>query len=223
MQNTLTFDIETIPQQTIITTYQKEAIEKQTLAIAKRDGWDPLIIPDDEIKKIREMVMATNPYFGEIICIGMHHNMGAGSSIALTGSEESILQNFWDKIKSFNGTFVSFNGLEFDVPFIIKRSMKHKILPTNNNFLDQRRYSKWPHFDVKAILGNWNTFMGGSLKLVCEIYGIASPKEGEVHADNVYAAYKNNNINEIAEYCKRDIIATYELYKLLNKYTYSKT
>lgn len=221
MNDILCFDIETIPKQTDLNDIEKEEIEKKVTSYLQKNNLDSS--NTEEYTKAKRLIMATSPYFGEIICIGMYRNKnGLEDSIALIGKEKEILERFWKNIKSFNGLFVSFNGLEFDVPFIIKRSMYHKILPTNNHFLDMRRYSKWPHFDVRMVMTDFDKYGYGNLKIISNFLGIFNPKDGEVKAENVEEYYKQGKINEIADYCLKDVKATYECYSIIKHYFNNK-
>lgn len=223
--DTLAFDIETIPQQEPLTDIQQEELGKQLEKIfAKNPDWTE----EDKIK-YRRLIMATNPMFGEIVCIGIYKTTTLNGSYqydsrAFTtkteGNEKQILSRFWKILEPFKGVFVSFNGLDFDVPFILKRSMKHGILPTNNRFLDKRRFSINPHFDVKLVIGDWDKYAFGTLRLVCDHLGIASPKEGVVKAENVEEEFKKGNIDLIAEYCLKDVEATHSAYEVMFPYQY---
>jgi len=213
--DTLTFDIETIPQQAPLSDIQQQELKKQLEKTYKRNlDWD-----DKEKEAFKRLIMATNPFYGEIICIGLHKTIDdLEDSLVLTGEENHILARFWKILKSFKGLFISFNGLNFDIPFILKRSMKHSILPTNNDFLDLKRFSRNPHFDTKLVIGDWDKYAPGTLRLVCDYLGVSSPKEGEIKAENVEEQFKKGKIDAIAEYCLRDIHATYSVYEVLVKY-----
>jgi len=167
--------------------------------------------------------MATNPFYGEIICIGLYRTTGDGTmfdSKALIGKEKTILTSFWKVLESFKGVFISFNGLGFDLPFILKRSMMYGIKPTNNDFLDMKRFSRKPHFDVKLVMGDWDKYAFGTLRLMCDHFGVLSPKEGDVKAENVEEEFRKGNIDLIAEYCMKDVEATHELYEKLQAYQF---
>lgn len=221
----MTFDIETVPQQEPLTDIQQEELQRQLeKTFAKNLDWS-----DEEKEKYRRLFMATNPMFGEIICIGLHRTTTLNGSVLFDsvayttkseGDEERILKRFWKILEQFRGIFVSFNGLDFDAPFIIKRSMKYGILPTNNDFLDKKRFQTKPHFDVKLLYGDWDKYAFGTLRLLCDHLGIASPKEGMVKAENVENEFKKGNIDLIAEYCLKDVEATYKAYELLKNYQF---
>lgn len=221
--DTLTYDIETIPQQEPLTDIQQEELNRQLeKTFSKNPEWS-----DIEKEKHKRLIMATNPFYGEIVCICLHKTVDNGryeDSLKITtrteNNEEGILKRFWKVAESFKGVFISFNGMGFDQPFILKRSMKYGILPTNNDFLDLKRYSTRAHFDIKLVMGDWDKFAFGTLHLMCDHFGIPSPKQGVVKAENVEEEFKKGNIDLIADYCLRDVIATFELYNIISKYQF---
>lgn len=210
----LSFDIETIPQ-TSLSPIQEEEIERKVTNAMVRD-------PSQDRNKLQEKLMATSPYFGEIITIGMHLvQLGEteGESKALYNvSEEEMLREFWDLLGKAEFLFISYNGLSFDVPFILNRSMKYGIKPTNKNFCNTVRFRKTPHFDAKEIISRWDRFSAPTLHLATDLVGIPTPKDGEVKADGVFDAWKAGEIEKIAEYCIKDVEATYKLYDVLKDY-----
>lgn len=139
----------------------------------------------------------------------------------LIGPEKDILQNFWEilgKLEKDRTTFVSYNGIGFDVPFINIRSLYYNIIPTNQAFLNLRRFQKYPHFDVMQWLANWDNMAKISLELACETMKIDNPKSGDIKAKDVAQAFKDGFIKKIAEYCERDVKATLELYLKVKHY-----
>jgi hypothetical protein len=208
----LVFDIETVPKK------PEEYSETQLELIARRLKnalqRDPMIDPIKEEGKIK----GTDPYLSKVVCIGLYYPQ-SGQRLAFTNeSEKVVLQSFWDKIKGYNGIFISFNGIRFDVPYIIKRSIYHGINPTNLSFLQHLKYNAYPpHYDVMIQLCGRETPY--SLKQCCDFYDIPSPKEGAVTASNVADAYYDGRIDEIAEYCLRDLESTYKLYEKVRLFT----
>jgi len=204
----LSFDIETIPQELDeLSSIQMEELEKKvSRAVDKGDS-----TPREELVN---RICSTSPYLGKIVCIGLFmEEEGETESLSLIGSEKEILERFWKIVGRFDGLFISYNGREFDVPFIVKRSMHYNMSVTNFNFLKTKRFSSFPHFDVKDMISDWNSFSAPTLKLACDLLGVPSPKEGEVKAENVYAAFKEGRIQEIADYCVRDVVSTFKCYE----------
>lgn len=209
------FDIETIPQQSPLSSQQKIFLNKRLSRMLGKDFLD-----SDKYEESKRLIMGTSPYLGEIVCIGLKKVLSNGQhdSTTLTGKEKDILIKWWGIVGKHRGLFVHYNGLGFDVPFILKRSMKHDIKPTNKDFLDLRRYSKYPQFDVQMILADWDRYNTISLDQVCNFLNVPSPKEGDIKAEDVEQAYKDGRIKEISDYCLRDVESTYEVYKKLAMY-----
>jgi len=215
--NTLTIDIETVPLD-VLTETQQEELDKKITSYKRFNE-----VTSENIEDVTSLLMGTNPYFGKIVCIGIKQTMASGAydEKAIVGTEKEILCEFWRVLSKFpQGLFITYNGLSFDVPFILKRSMVHKLVPTNKPFLDTRRFSKYPHFDVKAVLSDFDRYNSCTLKLACEHLGIPSPKEGEIAAKDVAKAFKQGRIDAIAEYCLKDVQATFDAYKIIKKYTF---
>ena len=64
------------------------------------------------------------------------------------------------------------------------------------------------------------TFQGAAgvrptLHAACVAFGIPSPKSAEMHGYAVPRAYREGRLSEIAEYCRRDVEATAELFRRL--------
>ncbi|MBC8409977.1 MAG: ribonuclease H-like domain-containing protein [Rhodobacteraceae bacterium] len=211
----IVFDIETIPQQSPLTDIQTEKLEQKLKRMLGDDFSNK-----EKYESKKQLIMGTNPYFGEIVCIGIKKVLATGDfdATALIGDEADILNKWWKIIKSHRGRFVHFNGLGFDVPWILKRSMLHKIVPTHREFLDTRRFTKFPHFDVQMIMADWDRYAMASLDQTCEFLNVPSPKEGEVKASEVAQAFKDGRIKEIAEYCLRDVDATHHVYNIVQQY-----
>ena len=215
MYNSLTFDIETIPRPIgDLSFIQREELDKRIKRSKNTDELNEM--------ELTQLIMGTNPYFGKIICIGLKLNKNSKSytKALIEGSEYDILVSFWEILKQcYDVTFVSYNGLDFDVPFIRVRSMHHKITPTNKNFFNLKRFQRHPHFDVCTVLADYNQYNRVSLRLACDAFGIPSPKEGGIEGKDVYKFYQEGKIKEIASYCIRDLDSTYQLAQLLTTYS----
>jgi len=225
MENIIVWDIETIPQVSLFSELQKEKMANRIDYYVEKSDMDP--------GEAERLVAATNPFFGQVICISMYElsdRFPSGNRSTLVAApkqmknglvepeEKILLEDFWDYVKGFVGTFVGFNSLRFDTWFVQVRSMKHRVEITNNEFLDLRLYQNYPHYDVMQHMANWTMNLRPSLELACEFFGIPTPKEGDVKADTVAAAFQQGKIKEIAEYAMRDVEATYEIYKITKNY-----
>lgn len=127
--------------------------------------------------------------------------------------EAQMLGDFWAAVARFD-RLVSFNGRSFDGPFLSVRSALHGVPPSRN--LSGYRYSVSDHVDLMEVL----TFQGAAsvrptLHAACVAFGIPSPKSAEMHGYAVPQAYRDGRLAEIAEYCRRDVEATAELFRRL--------
>lgn len=136
-------------------------------------------------------------------------------------SEKEMLRKFWEIVEKYE-TFVTFNGRQFDVPFLMVRSAIHGIRPTKN--LLANRYLNYHPSNARHIdLIDQLTFYGamrkrGSLHLWCRAFGIESPKSQGVDGDDVKALFEKGNSADVARYNARDLRATYELYTYYERF-----
>lgn len=221
MQNTFTFDIETVPLKDM-TEIQIEELEKRLTTIKNKENVTP-----EEIDQERRKISGTSPFFGMIVCIGIRLDQnGVFDSKVLKAdnydlkAEKKMLEEFWEIASKDKWLFVGFNSLDFDAYFIIRRSAFHNITPSNKFFLSTNPWTHTVHFDLMKVLtaSKWREHI--SLKAACDFFNIPSPKEGEVVASEVAEYYENGKLDAIADYCLRDISATHALYNKVRKYVF---
>jgi DNA polymerase elongation subunit (family B) len=130
------------------------------------------------------------------------------------GSEEELLQEFWRLVGGKRGLrLVSYNGRGYDGPVLMIRSAQHGLRPSLH--LVPYRYDIATHCDLADVM----TFHGStrdmySLDYWCRRFGVESPK-GSIDGSQVGKAYRDGRIEDIGEYCLRDVRATAELYRHL--------
>ncbi len=141
-----------------------------------------------------------------------------------SGSEKEIIELFWKKIKleGYN-LFVTFNGREFDCPFIMLRTLIMKSRPSYNLMSGTDFNIKGYHIDLmKEMTFNKHSPTGArrkfSLDFYCKQLGIPSPKADGVKGDMVKDLYESGKFQTIADYCFGDVVATGNLFNLWNKY-----
>jgi len=211
----LILDIETIPRNPIDDTVE-EVISQKTQARIERTGDDP--------QNAESLIRSTSPFFGQVLCIGMRWLQDNGQTkdkVICEENEEATLNAFFNIINhpSSRGVrFVHYNGMGFDIPFLLVRSAHYGIEINNYNFKDLRRFSYKSHIDVMMYLCNWNSYNSVSMDIACRSFGIQSPKEGEVKGDTVAIAFEEGNIDAVNEYVMRDVEATHQLFNKLKQY-----
>lgn len=233
----LVFDIETIPLDfdTSFDDAQKEYLMRGTAT--------------DEERELRKSWGGLNPFLGKVVCIGTYvHETKKGSALYLANEESDeivtlddmthrykafvdegeMLRHFWDGVTKFDA-FVSFNGRNFDSPFLMLRSALLGIRPSAN-FMggtrwefkigggSQDKYGGVEHIDLadKLSFGQGFDKAGATRKFNLDFYtkafGIPSPKSAGIAGDKVPQFFAEGRMREIAEYCMRDVRATSDLY-----------
>ena len=211
----LILDIETIPRP-FIDDVTEETIGKKVQSHIDRTGEDP--------ENADSLIRSTSPFFGKLLCIGLRWLQDDGSSkdkVICEKNEEATLQSFFHIINhssSKNARFIHYNGLGFDIPFLIIRAAHYGIDIKNWSFKDLRRFSYKSHIDLMMFLCNWNNYNTVSIDIACRSFGIPSPKEGEVKGETVAKAFEEGNIDAVNDYVMRDVEATYQLFEKLQIY-----
>ncbi len=129
--------------------------------------------------------------------------------------EEEMLKSFW-KIIEVTDQVVTFNGRNFDIPFLMMRSAMLKVKPSKN--LVGRRYDKKSHIDLLEQFTFYGLTRKFNLDFYCNAFGIESPKTKEISGMEVKNLYEAGRLRDIAIYCSRDIYATYQLYKIWEEF-----
>ena len=231
----LIFDIETIPQNfDSLSESQQEYILRNTQI--------------DEEKEKKKDEMALSPITARVICIGlqiMEHrnndfillkrgayslddNLKDGERIADSLSngddcfftnEKTMMENFWQRLKdNENIHLISFNGRNFDAPFLMLRSALLGIRPSRN-LMSGTKFNYPYHTDLIDELTFYNPSAYGATRrfnfdFFTRAFGVTSPKSEGIDGSKVAQYFKDGKIKEIAEYCLRDVTATWELYKI---------
>lgn len=128
--------------------------------------------------------------------------------------EKQMLESFW-RIADRIDQFITFNGRNFDVPFLMMRSAKLGVKVAKN--LMAYRYGD-VHIDLLEQFTFYNTTRKFNLDFYCNAFGIESPKSKDISGMEVKNLYEAGRIKDIAVYCSKDILATYQLYKIWDEY-----
>lgn len=156
---------------------------------------------------------------GGVLVDGPHRDWSQSSIAAFKrfdGSEAEILVQFWKLLESQAGRIVTFNGRAFDGPYLMLRSAILGVRPSRNLVPARGRLDE--HCDLADVLT-----LGGAVRTNftfdywCRRFGIESPKDEGLDGSKVQAAYEAGRLEEIVAYCARDVLATAELYKRLDR------
>lgn len=213
---TLVFDIETVP------------------ATDKRDLPNTVAESLGKFAERKELdthaAMGLSPFFGKVVSLALGEGETDISTQDVTVllvpppdyeakdypdwvrpmSEPDLLRVFWILANAAT-TVVTFNGLSFDVPFLVARSLIHNV-PARVDLLSNR-YALRPHLDLYQILTQGRHGAGpNNLDTVCWALGIESPKE-QMDGSMVAPAYEKGDAQDIAIYNRADVTATTSVYQ----------
>lgn len=172
------------------------------------DGWSE----DEHMNIVFRSRAALVPEFAKIICVSMAFVMENGEvkKQTFSGNEEKELllqvRNLLDRCHKLDFYLCGHNLKNFDIPMLAKRMIVNGILPSK--ILPSYDTKPW---EVKAIdtkeiwqYGSYSSI--GSLDLMCSCLEIPTPKDGEINGGMVHEAYwGGNRLQEISEYCEKDV------------------
>ena len=162
----------------------------------------------DKKKEKQIEQMALNPLYGKIACIGYYNDNVQEVDLS---DEKSMIERFLQNLKNTSDVIVTWNGNEFDLPFIFKRGLKYGLCKltdlqfytakTNPKCIDLMKlfcgYGKYEKLDnvAKVLLGEGKEEF--DVKEIPELLKTQSGKE------------------LIKRYCLQDCKLTYKLGKMM--------
>ncbi len=172
------------------------------------------------------------PLTAKVICIGMLRTDTKNAIVYFEGenkewvneekqikykacTESEMLSSFWEVVEKA-GKIISFNGRQFDIPFLMLRSAINKIKPTRN-FL-RSRFDHKSHIDLLEEFTFHGLIKKFNLDFYCKSFNIESPKNQGITGMDVKELHKAGRNDEIAIYCGNDVNATFKLYEIWDKY-----
>lgn len=165
--------------------------------------------------------------FGKVVCISMGYFSLNDEKLELriktiaADNEEKLLKDFLKLIYPFEKKnksilFCGHNIKEFDLPYLCRRMMIHQMkLPTSLQLSGVKPWNN-PHLDTLELwrFGDYKHFV--SLDLLAAIFGVTSSKE-DMDGSMVGNAYWNKKrLNDIANYCSRDVATTAKVFLKMN-------
>jgi hypothetical protein len=123
--------------------------------------------------------------------------------------EPALLRAFW-VLASQAAVVVSYNGRNFDVPFLVNRSLLHGV-PARVDLLGNP-YNLRPHLDLYRLLQPGRALGPAGLDVLCWALGLESPK-GTLDGSQVAPTYARGDIEAIAAYNRGDVKATVGVYQ----------
>jgi predicted PolB exonuclease-like 3'-5' exonuclease len=128
-----------------------------------------------------------------------------------------ILAEFWQYMKGFNinrDLIIGHNILNFDLPFIVQRSIINTVRPTVSFYFG--KYKKAPIFDTMREWDCWKWGGATSLEKLAFALKLENPKAGAIDGSKIYDAFLESRFEEIYKYCMRDVKTTRNIWRKMN-------
>ena len=151
--------------------------------------------------------------FGRIFCISYAINDGLVHCLC-DEDEKKMLENFWEAAQNAD-LFVGFNIIDFDMKYIVQRSIIHGVKPKTKMRLSFARYRSEPMYDCMHEWNQWGYGKNVSLDSLARALGISSSKTN-MDGSEVFTYYKKGKYKEICAYCDADVEVTRKIYKKMN-------
>jgi DNA polymerase elongation subunit (family B) len=213
----LFLDIETVPQQ-----YAWSELDDRTAKLFSdktRFEQERNACTAEELYSEKGGILAE---FGKIICIGVGslHRQEGQLGLRVTSfhgdDERELLERFVDLLDRHYHTddhwLCGHNAKEFDFPWIARRCVVNRIkLP---KLLDIAGLKPWEvgHLDTMNLWSFGDRKAYTSLALLTHILGIPTPKDDISGADVARVYYADKDLERIATYCKKDVVATAQVF-----------
>ncbi len=211
LQDLLVLDIETVSQFGSFNELDEEWQELWTRKVGALNN------PEINASLIYDRA-AIYAEFGKIVCIGLgiFHQENGETHLrvkAISGhNEKEILLEFAELLNTrFNQPkhkLVAHNGKEFDFPYLCRRMLINGInIPEILNVSGKKPW-EINHIDTMELwkFGDYKNYT--SLNVLAKCFGIPSPKDDIDGSMVGHTYWQLNDINRIADYCKKDIITT---------------
>ena len=154
---------------------------------------------------------AREPEYGRLVSLGLAHTGRQGlSTLVLTAAsapeEAGVLDAFWQilaRSQKRDLRLVTYGGTRWGLPFLVRRSLLLGLAPSVPLPLGRPRLEV--HFDVDAVLGNWDARRSRPLELAAWQYALPGPWAG---ADDPAGADTTAGIREAVAAGDRDTART---------------
>ena len=169
----------------------------------------------ERLKKEDELYerSAFDATFSRIVCVGVlifSDAMVPQGAISWYGANErELLRLFWAHLGNPRPSlFITHNGLGFDLPFLKKRSVIHRVKPSIE--ISLARFRTEPVYDTMAVWSNWEARGWVKLDVLARALNVETKSGSGKEVAEMWAAGRGK---EIAEYCLQDTYVTYACYQ----------
>lgn len=222
LKNILFLDIETAPATAAFSEMNSELARLWAEKVEQMKRRVPERYTDDSTAESMFRESGIFAEFGRIVCVSVGFVFEAEGELHLKEKsfygedERQLLVEFASLLnKSYSSPchyLCGHNAKEFDFPYIARRMVIHGIpvpeilsvsgkKPWEMRFLDTM--DMWRFGDYKHYT---------SLKLLCAVLGVPTPKDDIDGSEVGHVFYEEKNLERIAVYCEKDVLATLQVY-----------
>lgn len=221
----LFLDLETIPTRNASVSAYLGNHVKMPGTIKKQESIEAWIANERKAAQIEAVnASSLDGTFGNICVMGWAFDDGAPQCAYSELDEGFLLTEFNSSIErelmsqhrrddAYQVRVVGHNVAGFDLRFLMQRSIVNGIKP-HAALIRAVTAKPWDAHIVFDTMLQWSGQGGKYKKLeaLCLALGIQTPKE-ECNGSLVWQWVQDGRIQEVAEYCKRDVVATREVFK----------
>lgn len=210
-------DIETVPLAASMAQPYPEGERQPPANYKNADVIDAWRVRDRETwAQERAKTCSLSPRLGRVLCVGVARPTSEAVYYAQTeDGEREALRAFWDEMMpdGIIAKAVTWNGA-WDLRFLVIRSLLLGVtIPVDAHVIRAwaKPYNTEWHTDVKRVLVGDQITKGEGLDEWSAAFGLPGKTSGWTGA-SVYPAYLEGRHDDIAEYCRADVLATKALY-----------
>lgn len=199
-------DIETIPDLSII-----NDLPEPEVALGNIKDADKIAAKIEAAKISQRQKMALSPLTGKICAIGYGEEyFGLDITVDIRSEKEMII-DFFKRISLGKNRIVTFNGNNFDLPFIWKRAIILGIEPSFCIGSLVKRYSTAFHFDILQVWSGWNSQGYEKMDFISKRL-LGECKKDFDHCRTIDLLQSEAGQDVLRDYCSKDVELTYKLY-----------
>jgi DNA polymerase elongation subunit (family B) len=216
-------DIETLPPNEDVRTQIPQTMIRK-LERKRRTDDEGTDCSEEQFRRL-----ALHGEFGRVLTIGVIvERDGQVEQRGLLGRERQnslfhldegrTLRGFWKLLRGFNirqDLIIGHNVMEFDLPFLYKRSCIHRVQPTVE--LSFARYRSQPIYDTMREWSHWSFGSAISLVELAAVLNVGMSKTEGIDGSKVYEHFCQGCHEKIAAYCLQDVELVRAVYYRMTK------
>lgn len=174
-------------------------------------------LSNDELIALYAKEAALYADFGRVVCIsiGRIYKDDFVTTTFNDFNEAEMIKKFYAVLDKEDWILCGHAIKQFDVPYIFQRSMINGVIP--HDLIDTSGLKPWEMTHILDTKELWQAggFNRSGLVNITAAFGLPSPKEGITGAEVPAYFWKDpaGHIQEISEYCERDVVAVYDVMK----------